>query len=176
MLLPLKDKLAFTQNGTVVMFGAPICVRVRSKRCRGERGKVTLLSHCCHTVVTLLLHCWYAACTLLLHCCYTAVTLLLHCLYTAVTLLLHCCNTAITPLSHCCHTAVTLLVHCCNTAVTLLLPCCSLLNIGVKKSSKNRKQLLGCPPTARTQGCGIFPFILSLFYYNSTATLIIVLI
>jgi hypothetical protein len=32
--------------------------------------------------------------TLLLHCCYTVVTLWLHFRYTVVTLLLHCCYTA----------------------------------------------------------------------------------
>jgi magnesium-transporting ATPase (P-type) len=36
---------------------------------------LTLLLHCCHTVVTLLSHCCYTVVTLLLHNCYTLVTL-----------------------------------------------------------------------------------------------------
>jgi hypothetical protein len=71
--------------------------------------RVTLLLHCCCTVVARLLHCCYIVVTLLLHCCYTVVTLLLHCCDTVVTLLLHCCCTVVTLLLHCCYTVVTLL-------------------------------------------------------------------
>jgi hypothetical protein len=35
---------------------------------------VTLLSHCCRTVVTLSLHCYHTFSTLLLHYCYKVVT------------------------------------------------------------------------------------------------------
>jgi hypothetical protein len=85
---------------------------------------VTLLLHCCYTVVTLLLHCCYTVVTLLLHCCYTVVTLFLHCCYTVVTLLLHCCYTVVTLFLHCCYTVVTLFLHCSYTVLTLLLHCC----------------------------------------------------
>jgi hypothetical protein len=44
--------------------------------------------------------------TLLLHCCYTVVTLF----YTVVTLLLDC----VTKLLHCCYTVVAMLLHCCT--------------------------------------------------------------
>jgi hypothetical protein len=56
-------------------------------RDRDPKG-VTLLAHCCYTVVTLLLHCCCTGVTLLLHsylnCCYTVV-------YTFVTLFFRYC-------------------------------------------------------------------------------------
>jgi hypothetical protein len=47
-----------------------------------EQLQVTLLLHCCYTVITLLLHCCYTVVTLLSHSCCTVVTLFLHCCYT----------------------------------------------------------------------------------------------
>jgi hypothetical protein len=56
---------------------------------------ITVALKCCvpcaaSACVTLLLHCCYTVVTLLLHCCYTVVTLLLHCSYTVLTLFFHC--------------------------------------------------------------------------------------
>jgi hypothetical protein len=110
--------------------------------------EVTLLLHCCYTVVTLLSHWYHTVITLLSHSCYTrnsslahgykrisllmgVVTTLnyrrkyrLHCSHTVVTLFSHCSYTALTLLLHCCSTVVALLLHCCYTVATLLSHCC----------------------------------------------------
>jgi hypothetical protein len=44
---------------------------------RGRQVTLTLLLHCCYTVVTLLLNCCYIVVTLLLNCCHIIVTHLL---------------------------------------------------------------------------------------------------
>jgi hypothetical protein len=52
---------------------SPLGVRGGSQYLR-PKG-VTLLLHCCYTVVILLLHCYSTVVTLLLHCCYAGVAL-----------------------------------------------------------------------------------------------------
>jgi hypothetical protein len=104
---------------------------------------VTLLSHCCHTLVTLLSHCCYTVVTRLLHCCFVTLFILYNtgeCPPESLRMLRQCkpgnarrfdvhthyCYTVTipppTPHPHppplpypCCYTVVTLLSHCCHT-------------------------------------------------------------
>jgi hypothetical protein len=70
---------------------------------------ITLLLHCCCTLVTLFSHYSYTVLTLFSHCSHAVLTLFSHCSHSVLTLFSHYSNTVLTLFSHYSHTILTLL-------------------------------------------------------------------
>ena len=115
---------------------------------------ITLLSHCCHTIITLLSHC---------------LTLLSH----YFTLLSRCCHTTshhLTLLSYCCHLAVTLLSYCCHWSRSFSknqFPTQTIGSFHLKKATFSPQ----CPLFSRkcplfSQKCPLFPPKCPLFFWK----------